>query len=232
MGWRVSQVRAWIGGHWQVLILTLIVFVFWQSAAAFPMRMMVVFLHEMSHAIAAALTGGDVLSMTLLRGEGGSAVTRGGNLFLIASAGYLGSLLGGIGLLMIALKSRWDRIALAVLGAVTLVLTMIYMREVFALVFGIGTGISLMIASRYLPVQLCDMILRLLGLTSMIYVPYDIFSDTIARASMRSDARIIAETVGGPTVFWGGLWLVLSLVLIGATLRYGLGRSSNLTFRR
>jgi hypothetical protein len=31
---------------------------------------------------------------------------------------------------------------------------------------------------------------------------------------------------------WGGLWLVLSMAVIGAFLRHGLGPASNLTFGR
>jgi hypothetical protein len=64
----------------------------------------------------------------------------------------------------------------------------------------------------------------------MIYVPFDIFSDTIARSGIRSDAYMLAERFGGATVMWGGLWLVISLAVIGACLRYGLGERSNIGF--
>ena len=66
----------------------------------------------------------------------------------------------------------------------------------------------------------------------MIYVPLDIFDDTIRRAYLRSDARILSEMFGGTTVMWGALWLLISLAVIAATLRYGLGPSSNITLRR
>lgn len=72
----------------------------------------------------------------------------------------------------------------------------------------------------------------MIGLTSMIYVPFDIFSDTIARSGERSDAYMLAEQLGGTTVMWGGLWLVITLVVIGVCLRYGLGERSNIGFRQ
>ena len=87
----------------------------------------------------------------------------------------------------------------------------------------------MLIGARVLNHGPCDMILRVIGLTSMIYVPYDIFSDTIARSHMQSDARILAETYFGTTRFWGALWLGLSAAIIALSLRYGLGYSSNLT---
>jgi len=67
-----------------------------------------------------------------------------------------------------------------------------------------------------------------IGLTSMIYVPYDIFSDTIARPGLPSDAHMLADEFGGATVLWGGAWLVISVVMIGYALRRGLGPSSNI----
>jgi len=66
----------------------------------------------------------------------------------------------------------------------------------------------------------------------MIYAPLDIFDDTIRRAHLRSDARILAEQVGGSTMLWGGLWLLISVAVIAITLRYGLPQNSNITLPR
>jgi len=48
----------------------------------------------------------------------------------------------------------------------------------------------MILAARYLGEGLNDFLLRLIGLTSMVYVPHDIYSDTIAHSSMLSDARM------------------------------------------
>ena len=77
-----------------------------------------------------------------------------------------------------------------------------------------------------------DMVLRVIGLSSLIYVPYDIFDDTIARAGQRSDAYMLAAEFGGPTVLWGGLWLVISLGVIALCLRQVLGTRTNINFHR
>jgi hypothetical protein len=65
----------------------------------------------------------------------------------------------------------------------------------------------------------------------MIYAPLDIYSDTISRSDLRSDARMLAEEFGGPTALWGGMWLIVSLGVIALTLRYGLGRNGNIPLR-
>ena len=113
-------------------------------------------------------------------------------------------------------------------GALVLAATLIYVRSFFALGFGLLTGAAMIAAAWYLHRNVSDLALRVIGLTSMIYVPYDIFSDTIARSHLDSDARILATEIGGPTLFWGALWLILSLAAIAWCLRRGLGPDSNL----
>ncbi len=195
-----------------------------------PLKILVVFLHELSHAMTAVFTGGDIISISVSPAQGGEAWTRGGSRFLTLSAGYLGSLLIGLALLWVALRTNLDRYVMAGLGIILLVITALYMRDLFAISFGAIGGIALLAAARFLPIDVNDLILRVIGLTSMIYVPYDIFSDTIARSSLQSDARMLAEEFGGPTIMWGGMWLFMSLVLIGFALRHLLGQATNLTF--
>lgn len=96
--------------HFQIIGLTLLIAALWNTPVATPLKLLVVFLHEISHGIAAILTGGKIVSMTLSAQQGGQAVTLGGNGFVILSAGYIGSLLLGILLFFVALKSQADRL--------------------------------------------------------------------------------------------------------------------------
>jgi len=114
---------------------------------------------------------------------------------------------------------------------VMLVIAGLYVREFFALSFAIGTGVLMLLVARFLGHTANDLFLRVIGLTSMVYVPFDIFSDTIARANLRSDAWMLADEFGGSTQMWGALWLLISVAVIVCCLRFGLGRSSNLTLR-
>ncbi|WP_319544789.1 M50 family metallopeptidase [Ruegeria conchae] len=216
-----------IKGHWQLIILVALVFVFWNTMLALPLKILVVFLHELSHALAIVLTGGSVESFLVSPQQGGLVVGRGGNRFISLSAGYLGSLMLGMGLLMIALRTNADRIALGLFGGVMLVVTLLYIRDPFAMAFCAGSGVVMVAIAWYLSRNLCDLILRVIGLTSMIYVPFDIFDDTLRRSGLRSDAYMLADEFGGTTMMWGGLWLTISLVMIIFGLRNMLGRDSN-----
>ena len=217
-------------GHWQLMLITALVFILWQTPLVLPLKIFVIFLHELSHGLAAVLTGGRIEAISLSAQQGGHAITRGGNGFLILSAGYIGSLLLGAGLLVVALRTNADRLMVAICGIVMLTVTVLYIRDLFPLVFCCLTGGMLLIIAGQLPDTLNDMVLRIIGLTSLIYVPYDIFDDTIARSGLRSDAYMLAEQYGGPTIFWGGLWLAISLLVIYWCIRRGIGHSSNLTF--
>lgn len=217
--------------HWQLGLLTLLIVLFWPTWVVAPLKVLIVFLHEISHAIATLLTGGSVLGLTIDPMQGGMVISRGGNRFLILTAGYMGSLIIGALLMIAAVRTHWDRIVLGGLGLVLLAVTGLYVRDVFAIGFGMVTGLLMLGVARFLPRDINDLTLRVIGLTSMIYVPLDIYSDTIARSYLRSDARMLAEEFGGATLFWGGLWMAISLVVIALTLRRGLGRDSNIRLR-
>lgn len=223
---------SFLRGHWQLIALTVVVFALWSTLLVVPLKLLVVFFHELSHGLAAILTGGSIESISVNFQQGGEAWTRGGSRFAILTAGYLGSLLIGVGLLLAALRGRADRAVVTGLGALMLLVLVLYVRDIPAAMICGGTGLALLAAGRLLSRAFCDLLLRVIGLSSLIYVPYDIFDDTLRRASLRSDARMLAEEIGGTTMIWGGLWLVISLSVIYWCLRHGLGRTSNLTFTR
>lgn len=218
-------------GHWQIVGLALAVLLLWPTPVLYPLRLLIVFFHELSHGFAALATGGSIASLTLSADEGGLTTTLGGNRFLTLSAGYVGSLIVGIALFLIGLRTRLDRAAVAALGLCLLGIAALYIRDGFPLVFCLATGAALLLVAWFLPHGPNDLALRVVGLASMFYVPQDIISDTIARSHLRSDARMLAEEFGGATMLWGAAWFVISLVVIALTLRYGLGTTSNLRLR-
>lgn len=222
---------SYLKAHWQLLTLLAAVFALWQTPVVLPLKILVVFMHELSHGLAAILTGGEIVELSLSPQQGGHAVTRGGSRFLILSAGYLGSLLLGVALLAIALRTKADRAAMMVCGVIMLGVTLLYIRDLFPVVFCTLSGLAMCAMAKFLSHQINDMALRVIGLSSVIYVPYDIFDDTIRRSNLQSDAYMLADHVGGPTLFWGGLWLLLSLIVVLFCLRFTLAQSSNLEWR-
>lgn len=216
-----------IKSHWQLILITVVVFALWRTPVVLPLKILIVFFHEIAHGLAAVLTGGSIDSINLHANQGGVTMTRGGNLLAITSAGYLGSLLIGVLLFVVAVRSRWDRAMMAALGGMLLGITVLYMRDGFAVLFGLGAGSAMVLSAWKLPEMINDLVLRVIGLASMIYVPYDIVSDTLLRADRQSDAYNLAQLTFGSGKMWGVIWLIVSLLVIAASLRFGLGRGSN-----
>jgi len=216
--------------HWQILALIALVFLLWNTPVLVPLKILIVFFHELSHGLAAVLSGGSIESISISPQQGGLTITRGGSPFLITSAGYLGSLLMGAFVFLMAIKSRADRFVMAALGGAMLLVAALYMREVFALGFALVAGLAMLASAKYLKPSLNDAALRVIGLTSMIYVPFDILSDTILRSGLRSDAYNLAQQVGGPTILWGAIWLAISLTVVFYVLKHGLRDNTHIRF--
>ncbi len=200
---------------------------FWDTQWVYPLKMFVVLLHEISHGLVAIVTGGYIDRIVLDPAQGGLCECPGGSAFLTLSAGYLGSLVWG-GLLVIAgheLK-RWSRQIMLGIGVAVVALSLGFVRGSFGLTFGILFGVALVGVGRYLPPVVSRVTLTTLGLTSCLYAILDIKSDVIDRPELRSDARMLAEMTGVPTVAWGVLWILLALAFSWLLLRRAYRKSA------
>ncbi len=194
----------------------------WHHAPVYPLKLLVVFFHEASHALVTVATGGTVRSMAIDPQQGGQVIAVGGNRFLSLSAGYLGSLAWGVVIYLLATGTRRQQTIMVVLGLTVAGITLVYVRNLFGLAFGCLAGCGMVAAGWWVRSAVNGFLLRLIGLTSMLYAPLDIYSDTIARSQLRSDARMLAEEFGGATVMWGGVWMAISLLVVVYCLRRSL----------
>jgi hypothetical protein len=193
--------------------------VLWDTFLVYPFRIFVVFLHEISHGLAALLTGGAIESIGLSFDEGGVCRTRGGSPFLILSAGYLGSLLWGALFLVLGARRARARGVIAAIGVFTLVVTLLYVRTLFGFGYGLATGLALVaVASRLRP-AVSEVLLAAIGATSALYAVWDITTDVLLRHSGESDAAALAALTLIPAPVWGVLWIAVSLVVLVAVVR-------------
>ncbi len=209
-----------------LIISIAVVIILWATPVLYPLKLLVVFFHESSHALATIFSGGEVAQLVLLKEQGGYVMSRGGSRFLTLNSGYLGSLLWGVIIYMLSVHTRFDKIALTILGIAIALITVWFAGSLFTIVFGLFTGITLVLVARYLSQDISDFVLRLIGLTSMLYVPLDIFSDTIYRSQLNSDARMLATEYGGTTILWGTIWLLISISIIFICLRRSMFKRS------
>lgn len=192
----------------------------WETWVVTPLKLFVVLLHEISHGIAAVATGGAIEKIVVTADLGGACYCGGGDAFLTLSAGYLGSLLWGSALVLVAARRvRGTQWITGTVGLFIGLITLLYVRNAFGLVFGLGFGAALIAAARYLSPAINGRVLWALGLTSCLYAVLDIKSDILDRPELRSDARMLAEMTGVPTQIWGGLWIAVAILVCWLLVR-------------
>ncbi len=185
----------------------------WDTPAVYPLKVFVVLLHEISHAMIAVATGGTIERIVLDPNQGGACYCPGGNAFLTLSAGYLGSLAWGALLISAGQMKRINsRLVTGAVGLLVVGLTLAYVRSTFGFWFGLAFGSVLFLGALRLSAAVNQGILLTLGLTSCLYAILDIKSDVLDRPELRSDAAMLGELTGIHTVVWGGLWITVAVL--------------------
>ncbi len=104
--------------------------ILWQiqglSILTYPLRLFVTMIHELSHGLAALLTGGSFYHFEVTKYGAGIAYTSGGSRFVIIQAGYVGTALFGAILLFVANRARRPGTVATILGLIIGVLTLLY----------------------------------------------------------------------------------------------------------
>jgi hypothetical protein len=200
------------------LVTALAVYVFWNTPVVYPLKIFVVFLHEISHGLAAVATGGSIERIELSANQGGVCWTRGGSRFITASAGYLGSVAWGALLLVAGARTRFDRALTALVGLFVGAVTLLYVRSLFGFVYGLVAGAVLVAVALKLPEHASDALLRVIGCVSCLYAVWDIASDVLLRDVPGSDAHAMAAITYLPAAFWGVLWIGVALAVTALAL--------------
>ena len=194
---------------------------FWWTPVVYPLKIFVVLLHELSHAIAAWVTGGSVSYIELDPRQGGATWIQGGIPLFTLSAGYLGSLLWGVGLVRAAYWKKMRAWAMtAVIGTMVLLLTTFFVANRFGIVFGFVFGLAMLASAWRLSELWNRRLVLVLGMTSCLYAVLDIKSDILDRPQAPSDAFMLGQLTGVPALLWGVLWIGIAFVVCGRLLRW------------
>lgn len=192
----------------------------WNTILVFPLKIFVVMLHELSHGLAAVLTGGSIERIEITADQGGLCVTRGGVRVLVLSAGYLGSMFWGAVLLLLGARTDADRAIVAAIGLLMVGVSALWVRTAFGFAFGILWGALLLVVAWKLPSRVSDVLLQTMGVVSCLYAVEDIGSDVLLRSVPGSDASALAKITWIPAIVWGVLWIVASLGVALAAIYY------------
>ena len=200
------------------LLLAIATLLLWDTPVVYPFRLFVVFLHEISHGIAAVLTGGRIDSIAMSQ-AGGVCYTRGGWRLLILNAGYLGSLLWGALFLVLGAHRTRARPIVAVVGLFTMLITLAYVRTWFGFLYGIAAGAVLVAVAVKLAPVVSETVLAAIGATSVMYAIWDVAADVLVVHSGLSDASALARLTLVPAIVWGAAWVAISALVLVQVVR-------------
>lgn len=206
-------------------LATTVALVFWDSAFIKPFRVFVVLVHEINHALMALATGGEVLEIRTFWDESGHALTNGGIVTLICSAGYVGSAMWGALMIYSNLFMGLQRVVLMLVGITCTTMSLIY-GSMGTLDFFFGIGIGILIAVVALISAKCARICSIwIGTMLCLYSLHD-FSTDLFYMPEQTDAGILAMHYGFSKEFAYFLaypialvWVLLSLSAMYRAMR-------------
>lgn len=204
-----------------IALIVLLTILLWDSIIIYPIKLFVVLLHEISHGIVSVLTGGQIVSIQISQYLGGQCNTKGGIPFLVASAGYLGSLLFGSAIFISSYDKNYSKWITTSIAVILVLFTANYMTGSVGVVLSLIFSLILILSPRYFNKTFHKYLMKSLGLISSLYVLVDIKEDLLTFEYRETDAHLLAKITGINAAVWGLLWFGISVVAIYFLFRYG-----------
>lgn len=188
------------------LIVSMIPIVNW------PFSWMMTFFHEISHGIAALLTGGSVVKINLYLNGAGLCTTRGGIGFIISFAGYMGAVIWGGCIYIMAEKlnkRHTDEMAL-VLSGIILLSGIFWARDIMTIIIMIVMICLLLSVIKLQNNSFIKLAIKFIG----VYVLLDAVKAplNLVDGRHRGDGAALADMTGIPEVVWVSIWLVFGIL--------------------
>src|SRR5262245_9644012 len=207
---------------------------------SYPFRIFVTFIHEGGHAIAALLTGNSVQSLSVaMNGSGETYTTQGSWLsqMVVSSAGYVGAMTFGALLLVLIRRAVAARIVLLGSAVVVLALTVIFgvIKPLmagawlslsglpFTLLAGVLLTAGLFAVARFASARVATFVVSLSAVQCVLNALLDLktvfFLSSPFATTVPTDALNMANATGVPAIFWAGLWITISVLILAVALK-------------
>ncbi len=204
---------------WALIACVAVGIFFWDSPVLWPLKLLVVMMHESGHALAALLVGGSVDRVSLGGDQSGQCLSLlPPSIFgqiVVYSAGYVGSSIAGAVLLVLTLRYKVRRFVLGAAAAWLVVMAALYARDAFTLLFCAGTAVALGVGAKYLPEGAVDVVNLFIAVFSGLYAVFDLRDDLWSASRAQSDAAFLAQITYVPSIIWAVLWTLASLAILG-----------------
>jgi len=208
-----------------IVVYTVVIFALWNIPGARnlinPLKLMTIGWHELCHIVAAILTGGTILSVTIDPNLGGCTRVEGGWPTVILSAGYIGSTVFGGAFTL----GGWDTLVAKILSFVLgigLICPLVLVRDKLT-IFLTMCYEGLLIGFWFIDhASALRWYCLFIGIMNIFYVVWDIADDKFFRKVNDSDATQFSMLYPRiPAHVWATFWIffeiaaVIGFILIG-----------------
>jgi len=206
-----------------IVVFIVVIFAFWVlpifRVLINPLKLFTIGWHELCHVIAAIMTGGTVLSITIDPNLGGCTRVVDGHPPFILAAGYFGStILGGL-----FVFASWDILASKIVSFLIgfgLIAPVVLVRDLFTILLTIGYE-ALLIGFWFIDhAQALRWYVLFLGIMNVLYVVWDVADDKFFKKPNSSDCtqfELLYPEMPMHLSAW--LWIIFEvLVLVGFIL--------------
>lgn len=202
--------------HWRLIIFIILAFMInYLPVINLPFLWSQTFFHEISHGIAALLTGGSIHNISLHFSGSGLCVTSGGISAVVAFSGYAGSALGGLLIYRLAdsLSPASSRVMVFIMVGMLALTLLLWARDlstiiillVLLLMYGLPLYQSLWISVKSF-IQLVGIFVILEAIRSPLY---------LLDGRDIGDGATLAGLLWLPEIFWVGVWFLLAVGCLG-----------------
>ncbi len=230
-----------------LILATIITIALWFIPYAdylvYPIRLFVTFIHEGSHALIAVLTGGAVQSLTIASDGSGAVYSAPSGWFgamLTSSAGYLGTTVFGVMMLLLIRRSVSPHKVLVgsgiFVGVMTLVfgilspifhflsLNVAFSSVLFTVVAGVLLTAGLLALGKFASYRTANFAVAFLAIQCLLNSLSDLktlffLNAPLVGSDIANDAKNMADATGLPGIVWVILWIVISVVMISVGMR-------------
>ena len=182
-----------------------------------PMRLLVVALHEVSHALACVISGGRPVMLAVSFDESGRFLSAGGSPLLVLNSGYLGAIWGSAGLVWAADRPGVGRWLAGGLGLVLGALVLTALPPGQSPLAASLLGLSLLAAACVLSHRRSAVMVRWLGLYGLAVAVFDLLRDVHQGST---DAQTLAQQTPISADGWGAIWIALATLSLWLGARH------------
>jgi len=173
-----------------------------------PFKWLESYFHEISHGLAAIMTGGSIVKIELFPNGAGLCTTRGGSAFIISFMGYAGAALWGT--LIYLLASAHQRVAQAfsALLALLIVISLVFwVRDLLTFAIIISLLLVILVKFKFSKLTYLQVSLQITGLSVLlnsIKSPWYLLD-----GRNLGDGAALSNLTGLPEILWVFVWFFI-----------------------